>query len=175
VDLHPFRLINPGEGGKKLDIKTRDLSLTAIFAALYALLVYVFTPISFLALQFRIAGVLRPAISRKWILSIGYAIGVLVGNFFSPFSGIYELLFMPIMSFIAGIIGYMISSKFNNNYFITGLVIATIIPISVSWMLNQLFDLPILATLPTIFVSEQIICFLGACLFKIIERRFRWW
>ena len=38
MDLHPFRLINPGEGGKKLDIKTRDLSLTAIFAALYALL-----------------------------------------------------------------------------------------------------------------------------------------
>jgi uncharacterized membrane protein len=154
---------------------SRDLSLVAVFAALYATLVYVFAPVSFYALQFRVAGVLRPAIARKWVLAAGYAIGVVVSNLFSPFAGPYELLFMPVMSFLAGSIGYLIASKFKKNYFIAGVVIATIIPLSVCWMLNQLFSLPILITLPYLFVSEQIICFIGASMFKLIDSRFKWW
>ena len=68
-------------------IRSRDLSLVAVFAALYAVLVYLFAPVSFYVLQFRVAGVLRPSIARKWVLSVGYAIGVVIGNIFSPFTG----------------------------------------------------------------------------------------
>jgi len=146
-----------------------------IFASLYAALVYVLAPISFYSLQFRVAGVLRPAIARKWILAIGYALGVVIGNLFSPFVGVYELLFMPTMSLVAGVLGYILAKRFGGNYFITGAVIATVIPISVSWMLSQLFDLPFIATLPYIFVSEQIICFIGALVFKAVETRYTWW
>jgi len=158
-----------------LKIESKDLSLVAIFAALYAVLVYLFSPISFLALQFRIAGAIRPAIARKWILSIGYAIGVVVGNLFSPFIGSFELIFMPIMSLLAGLLGYIVARKFNGNYFVTGIVIATVIALSVSWMLNELFALPMLATFFPLLVSEQIVCFLGASIFKLIEKRFKWW
>lgn len=156
-------------------MKSKDISLVAIFASLYAALVYLFGPISFFALQFRVAGVLRPSIARKWTLAVGYSIGVVVGNIFSPFAGPYELLFMPIMSLLAGLLGYLIARKFKNDYFIAGAVIATIIAISVSWMLNQLFGLPILATLPYLLVSEQIVCFIGASIFKLLETRFKWW
>jgi uncharacterized membrane protein len=156
-------------------INSKDISLIAIFSSLYALLVYLFAPISFYALQFRIAGVLRPGIAKKRLLSVGYAIGVIIGNFFSPFAGPYELVFMPIMSFLAGVLGYQIAKKFNNSYFIAGFVIATIISISVSWMLNQLFGLPMLATLPYLFISEQTVCLIGATLFRLIEMRFKWW
>lgn len=156
-------------------ISSRDLSLVAVFAALYAVLVYLFAPVSFYALQFRVAGVLRPGIARKWMLAVGYAIGVAVGNILSPFAGLHELVFMPIMSFLAGMLGYLAAKPFKNSYFITGAVIATIIPISVSWMLSQLFSLPIFATLPYMFLSEQIVCFIGASLFKLIETRFKWW
>ena len=157
-----------------MKITSKDLSLIAIFASLYAVLVYLFAPISFYLLQFRVAGIIRPAIAKKWVLAIGYTIGVVVGNLFSPFVGIYELLFMPIMSFIAGILGYILATKFNNNYFITGIVIATIIPFSVSWMLNQVLSIPLLATLPYLFISEQIVCFLGSIIFKAIEKRYTW-
>jgi len=156
-------------------VRSKDLSLVAVFASLYAVLVYIFVPISFLALQFRIAGILRPGIARKWILAIGYAIGVVVGNLFSPFAGPYELLFMPVMSFLAGILGYLVAKPFKNDYFIAGAIIATVIPLSVSWMLSQLFNLPMFATLPHLFVSEQIVCLIGASLFKLIETRFKWW
>jgi len=158
-----------------LKVRSKDLSLVAVFASLYAVLVYIFAPVSFLALQFRVAGVLRPGIARKWILAVGYAIGVVVGNIFSPFAGLYELLFMPFMSFLAGVLGYLVAKPFKNDYFIAGAVIATVIPLSVSWMLSQLFNLPMLVTLPYLFVSEQIVCFIGASLFKLIETRFKWW
>jgi uncharacterized membrane protein len=171
---YPFRLTNPVERRSKC-MKTKDLSLITVYAALYAAMVVVFSPISFAALQFRIAGVLRPGIARKRELAIAYAVGTVVANVFSPFSGIYELLFMPVMSFIAGIVGYELAKRFNDNYYVCGAAIAVIIPLSVAWMLNQLFGLPIIATLPGLFVSEQIINLLGATIFKLIESRYRWW
>lgn len=157
-----------------MKMKTRDLSLVAIFAALYVALVYVFAPISFLALQFRVAGVLRPAIAKKWILAIGYAIGVVVGNLSSPFAGPWELLFMPMMSLVAGLLGHILARRFSQNYFICGAVIATIIPLSVAWMLLQ-FGSPFLATFSLLLIGEQAVCFIGSLLFKAIETRFKWW
>jgi len=156
-------------------VSSRDLSLAAVFAALYAVLVYLFAPISFAALQFRVAGVVRPGIAKKWVLAVGYAIGVVVGNIFSPFAGPYELVFMPVVSFLAGIFGYLVAKPFRSDYLIAGFVIATIVSLSVSWMLGQLFNLPMLVTLPYLFLSEQIVCFMGALLFKLIETRFKWW
>lgn len=156
-------------------IKTKDVALASIFASLYAVLVYFFAPLSFYALQFRVAGVLRPAIAKKWILSIGYAIGVVVGNLFSPFPGPYELVFMPLVSLAAGIIGFVVAKRFNKNYFIEGAIIAIIVPIGVSWMLNQLFDLPWMTTFPYLLISEQLVCLMGAFIFKMIELRFKWW
>jgi uncharacterized membrane protein len=156
-------------------VSSRDLSLAAVFAALYAVLVYLFAPISFAALQFRVAGVLRPGIARKWMLAVGYAVGVVVGNIFSPFAGPYELVFMPVVSFLAGIFGYLVAKPFRSDYLIAGFVIATMVSVGVSWMLGQLFNLPMLVTLPYLFLSEQIVCFMGALLFKLIETRFKWW
>jgi uncharacterized membrane protein len=158
-----------------LKIKTKDIALASIFASLYAVLVYVFAPVSFYVLQFRVAGVLRPAIAKKWVLSIGYGIGVIVGNLFSPFSGPYELVFMPLVSLAAGIIGFVVAKRFKESYFVEGAIIAVIVPIGVSWMLNQLFGLPLVATFPYLLVSEQIVCLIGAFVFKLIELRFKWW
>ncbi|MBD3170849.1 hypothetical protein GF326_00095 [Candidatus Bathyarchaeota archaeon] len=171
---YPFRPINP-VARRRRNLKTKDLSLIAVYAALYAVLVIVFQPISFSALQFRVAGTLRPAIAKKKTLAVGYALGTIVANIFSPFTGPYELLFMPVMSLIAGVAGHAISKRFNYNYYLCGITIATIIPLSVSWMLYQLFNLPIVSTLPGLLISEQIINILGATMFKMIEPRYRWW
>jgi uncharacterized membrane protein len=156
-------------------MNSKDISLAIIFASLYAVLVYVFASISFYTLQFRIAGVLRPAIAKKWILALGYAVGIVLGNLFSPFVGIYELLFMPTVGLIAGLLGYILAKKLGGSYFTSGVIIATVIPIGLSWMFNQLFGLPILITLLYTFISEQTICFIGACIFSAIEIRYVWW
>jgi len=171
---YPFRPINPVER-RRSEVKTKDLSLITLYAALYAVLVLVFQPISFYAAQFRIAGVLRPGIARKRELAIGYAVGTVVANVFSPFSGTYELLFMPVMSLIAGLVGYEVAKRFNGNYYACGVVIACIIAASVAFMLNQLLGLPILVLLPGLLVAELVINIIGAVLFKMIESRYVWW
>ena len=157
-----------------MEINTKDVTLTAIFAALYAVLGVAFAPIGFLALQFRIAGVIRPAVAKKPILVVGYAIGVIITNLFSPFAGFLELVFRPLMSLVAGLAGYYAAKFFGKSYLVAGAVIAVIIPISVSWMLNQLFGLPCAVTLPGLLVSEQIVNALGSILFRAVDSRYRW-
>jgi len=68
-----------------MKLKPSEITLIAVFAALYTAIVVVFTSISFYALQFRVAGVTRPAIAKKPILVVGYAIGVSIANLFQPF------------------------------------------------------------------------------------------
>ncbi|MBC8224196.1 QueT transporter family protein [Candidatus Bathyarchaeota archaeon] len=158
-----------------MEINTKDVTLTAIFAALYAALGVAFAPIGFLALQFRIAGALRPAVAKKPILAVGYCIGVVITNLFSPFAGFLELVFMPLMSLVAGFAGYYAAKFFGKSYVVAGAVIAVIIPISVSWMLNQLLGLPFAVTLPGLLVSEQIVNALGSILFRAVDTRYRWY
>jgi uncharacterized membrane protein len=158
-----------------LKLKSKDVALTAVYAALYAALVYVTIPLSFGVAQFRIAGALRPGIAKKWILAIGYGVGVLVANFFSPFAGPWDLLFMPVMSLLAGLAGYFVAKQFNRNYFVSGFVTATIISVSLSYMFSQLSIAPMLVALPYLFVVEQAVCLIGASAFRLIESRYKWW
>jgi uncharacterized membrane protein len=156
-------------------MKNRDIALIGVYAALYAAMVVFFAPLSFYAVQFRVAGVLRPAIARKRELAVGYALGAAAANLFSPFAGIYEILFMPVMSLVAGLAGYEVAKRLGGGYYSCGAVIAVIIPVSVAWMLSQLFGLPVAATLPGLLVSEQVINALGSTVFRLVERRYRWW
>lgn len=158
-----------------MKIQTKDLALTTIYAALYAALVYAFAGVAFGPAQFRVAGTLRPGISKKWILAIGYGVGALVGNVFSPFAGPWDLVFMPIMSFVAGTAGYLVAKRFNENYFVSGAVTATIIAISLSYMFSQLFGTAMIASLPFLLVTEHAACLIGAFAFKQIGSRFKWW
>jgi uncharacterized membrane protein len=173
VGLHPFRRkINPGVGGENVKIQTKDLALTAVYAALYAALVYVTIPFSFGVAQFRIAGALRPSIAKKWILAFGYGLGVLVANFFSPFAGPWDLIFMPVMSLLAGLAGYLVAKPLKGNFFISGAVTATIIAVSLSYMFEQFGMGPMFVNLPFLFVIEQVVCLIGASIFTLIGRRY---
>jgi len=158
-----------------MELNTRETSLVAIYAALYAALVVAFSPISFGPLQFRLAGVLRPGMARMRILAVGYALGVVVGNLLSPYAGIYELAFMPLASLAAGLIGYEAAKRLGGGYWTCGVVVALIIPVCVAWMLLQLFGLPLIATLPGLLASEIIINLIGAAVFTALERRMKWW
>jgi uncharacterized membrane protein len=153
----------------------KNIALIAIYAALYAALVVVFTPISFGIVQFRVAGILRPAIAKKWTLAFGYGLGVLVANFFSPFAGPWDLVFMPIMSVVAGLAGYAVAKRFKQNYFVCGIVIALIIAFSLSFMFEQLGIAPFLVALPGLLGSEIATCLIGALVFTLIDIRFKWW
>jgi len=94
----------------------------------------------FQCLSIQDCGILRPAIARKWSLAIGYAVGVAVGNVFSPFFGPLEIGFMPVMAFLSGILGYFAAKPFKRSYFVAGFIIAVVIAVSVSLMFQLLFS-----------------------------------
>jgi uncharacterized membrane protein len=158
-----------------LKIPTKDLALTTIYAALYAALVVVLSPISFGVAQFRIAGALRPAIAKKWVLAFGYGLGALVGNFFSPFAGPWDLIFMPIMSVAAGLAGYFVAKRFGGNYFVSGVVTAVIIALSLSFMFEQLGISPFLLAIGPLLATEFAAILIGGVVFSLIDKRFKWW
>lgn len=154
--------------------KAQDIAQITLFAALYAVLVYVFAALSFNSLPVRVAGILGPGTAKKWMLAIGYALGVVIGSFFSPF-GAYEILFMPLVSLFACLLGYVVSKPFKHNYFVSGAIIALISSIGISLMLNQVLNLPLIVILPYMLITDQIIAFIGAVMFSRIEKRFKWW
>ena len=77
--LHPFRLINPGLEVEYLDV--REISLTAISAALYAVLLIILAQISFGPIQLRIADCIIPlAALFGWPWIWGVTLGCFIGN-----------------------------------------------------------------------------------------------
>jgi uncharacterized membrane protein len=80
---------------------TRDISLTALFAGLYTVLVLMLAPVSFGPVQLRIADVLIPlAALFGWPLVIGVTVGGFISNSYY-WLGPYDVIFGPIANLIA--------------------------------------------------------------------------
>ncbi|UCE15989.1 MAG: QueT transporter family protein [Candidatus Bathyarchaeota archaeon] len=80
---------------------TRDLSLTAIFTALYAILVVVLAPISFGPVQLRVADCLIPlAVLFGWPVVAGVTVGCFLGNAYF-WIGPHDVVLGPIANLIA--------------------------------------------------------------------------
>ena len=190
---HPLRHRterNPGVGRKKTvatitekleryelkrTLTVKALSQVAVFAALYTVLVWLFQPFGFAALQFRVAEGLKPSIAKVRTLAVAFAIGNFLGNLVSPFAGIYELAFMPTMNIVGGLLAYYAAKIFKGNYFVAALVYGTTIGLSVSWMLHALFNIPLLDLIPFLLASELIAMILGAVAFLFLEKRWKWY
>ena len=154
---------------------TRALSQIAVFASLYAVLVWLLPGLSFAAVQFRIAEGLKPAIAKRWTLAFAFALGNFLGNLISPFAGIYELGFMPLMNIVGGLLAYGVARAFRRNYLVAGLVYAAVIGLSVSWMLHVLFNIPLQVLVPLLIASEETVMIIGAILFYLVEKRWKWY
>jgi len=95
--------------------KTRKITIIAIIAALYAVLVIVFSIISYNILQIRIADALMPTSFFFGIPgSLALYLGCLIGNSFYASSlsvPIFDIIFGPIANFLSAIIGFYLYKK----------------------------------------------------------------
>lgn len=110
MGLHPFRHTNPGVGGVEMKIDSKDLALTAVFSALYAVLVLVLANVSFQIAQVRIADALIPlSIVFGWPAVFGVTIGCAVANVASPMpSVIVDITLGSLANFIASTSAWLI-------------------------------------------------------------------
>ncbi len=82
-------------------MKTKTLSLTALFASLYAVLVITLSYISYGPIQLRIADSLIPlAMIFGWPAALGVTLGCLVANIYNPL-GILDVALGPAANLLA--------------------------------------------------------------------------
>ena len=110
MNLHPFRQeTNPGVGGATVKFDSRDLTLTALFAALYVVinLVQSFTignPTIYGPIQLRIADFMIPlAILFGWPMIGGVTLGCFLTNAYF-FLGAPDVILGPMANLIAAFI-----------------------------------------------------------------------
>lgn len=84
-------------------MNTREISLAAVMAALYAALVIVLSPISFGPIQLRVADCLIPlAALMGWPAVAGVSLGAFLGNaYFISFTGSIDVIFGAVANLIA--------------------------------------------------------------------------
>ncbi|MFX1345037.1 MAG: QueT transporter family protein [Promethearchaeota archaeon] len=161
------------EEEKSLTFEQRRVSLkvalTAITAALYIALGYIFQPISFLALQFRVAElIVGMCILFPVEGLIGNVLGVFFVNLTSPLGPI------DLVSCLVNIPAlYCIIFFRNKKYlkYLGGVLYAIIISLYVAIILYIVLTLPILLNFIYVLISEVILATLGIFLFDIIKTR----
>ena len=147
--------------------KSMDIAIIAITAALYIMLGYLFQPISFMGLQFRVAEVIvGMCIIFPEAGLIGNVIGVFFVNLTSPL-GLIDL-----MSCIVNIPALYCIIIFRNKKilkFVGGILYAVIISLYVGIILNIVFGLPWYIMFVQVVIAEIVLATLGIIIFDYVR------
>ncbi len=149
--------------------RLRKIAEVGVVAATYAALVLLFAPISFAAVQFRVAEVLKSAVIFRPHLIWAMAIGVGVANLMSPFGGPWELLWMPAMNLVGGYGAWLLGTRLNP--YVGAAFFAAWISLAVAVMLFAAAGLPFLPTLGSVLISELILVVGGVPVMRWVMRR----
>jgi len=156
-----------------LKIRTKDLALISIYAALYAALVGITLGFSYGPVQVRIADTMLAAVPLFGLPGVlGHTFGVLIANVFSPY-GFIDLL-NTIPSFAMSFVVYYVYKRTRNDYTVIGTCIAysAVLGITVGWMLSIVIPgLPPFLTMTYVAIGNVIATVvIGWPLFKLLNR-----
>ena len=153
-------------------MRSKDLALVAMYAALYAALVVVLGGFSYGPIQVRVADSMVAAVPLLGIPGVlGHTLGVFIGNIFSP-DGLLDLL-NTIPSFVMSFVVYYVYKRTKNDYTVIGTCTAysTVLGITVGLMLSYLYQLPLLLTITYVAIGNVVATVLiGWPLFKVLKR-----
>lgn len=155
-----------------MKLNSLDVAITGMTAALYTALGYIFQPISFLGLQFRVAELI---VGMCIIFPIPGLIGNVIGVFFvnltSPLGPIDLISCIVNVPALYCIILFKDLKEKKFMRYIGGLLYAVIISAYVAWALNFAFGLPFELMFIQVLIAEAILASLGIYIFSIIENR----
>jgi uncharacterized membrane protein len=155
-----------------LKIRTIDLAIISVYAALYAVLVNVLPGLSFGVLNLRMADALLGAVPLLGIAGVlGHTLGVFIGNIPSPF-GFIDLL-NTIPSFVMAFVVYYVYKKTQNDYsvLVTSVAYSAVLGVTVGWMLSAPFSIPLPLSILYVFLGNVIVsALIGWPIFKILKK-----
>ena len=148
------------------------VALTAITAALYTALGYVFQPISYLGIQFRVAE-LMVGMCVIFPLEglIGNVIGVFFVNLTSPLGMIDLLSCVVNIPALACIIYFRDKGPLK---YLGGVLYAIIISLYVAAILNYVLGLPYWLMFIQVLIAEVILATAGIALFTYVNKALAW-
>jgi uncharacterized membrane protein len=153
------------EGGLFVTPKTIAIARGAVIAALYVALVLVFQPISFGAVQFRVAEALT-LLPLLWIEAVpGLFVGCLIANI-SGGLGLIDIFLGSAATLAAAAL-----TRFAPNTFLAAAAPVAVNALVVGWYLSFITDMPFLAASLYVAAGEAMACFgLGIPLVKALKR-----
>jgi uncharacterized membrane protein len=147
------------------------LTLTAVFAAVYAVGVVFLAPISFQLFQVRVADALLPlAMIFGWPAIIGLSIGAFVANFFGGL-GPVDIIGGAVANFIATSVAWRVARQRRRSRLVVGggLEIVTVTLIVGSY-LSYLFGMPLTVGWVGVLLGSMVaIGMLGSILFAAMS------
>lgn len=154
--------------GYYADNLSLKIALTAITAALYIALGYIFQAISFLGLQFRVAElIVGMCIIFPYEGLVGNVIGVFFVNLSSPLGPIDLISCIVNMPALYCIIYFRDKGALK---YLGGILYALIISLYVAFILNFVLSLPIMLMFIQVLIPEVILTTFGIIIFETIKR-----
>ena len=155
-----------------MKIRTKDLALITIYAALYAALVVALGFFSYGPIQVRVADAMVAAVPLLGLAGVlGHTLGVFIANIFSTV-GLVDLL-NTIPSFAMSFVIYYVYKRTQNDYTVIGTCIAysAVLGVTVGWMLSAVLGFPLIETIIYVFIGNTIASVLiGWPVFKLLKK-----
>lgn len=141
------------------------LAEIGLVAALYAVITWAVSPISYGPLQFRVSEILKSLVIWEPHLIAAFVVGNFLSNLMSPFAGPLELVFMPFANLVGATLCYLVGRRVP---WVGAALYAIVIGTAVSFMLSILIKQPFAALFPALLASEAILIVGGLPIMRTI-------
>jgi uncharacterized membrane protein len=144
----------------------RRVAIAGVVGALYVVLSLAVAPIAFGPIQFRVGEALKPLVIKYPATIPAFGVGTVIINLFSPFAGMLELVFMPLVDVTGGIICYLVARRIGGAFgtYFASLIYALWTAAGVGVVLTVAAGLPYPLAFASVAVSEIILLLLGNAL-----------
>jgi len=144
----------------------RRVAVAGVIGALYVVLSLAVAPFAFGPLQFRVGEALKPLVIKYPATIPAFGIGTVIINIFSPFAGVLELAFMPLVDVIGGVLCWIVARRVGGAFgtYLASLLYALFTAAGVAVVLSVVAGLPYLASFASVAISEVILLVAGNAL-----------
>ena len=144
----------------------RRVAVAGVVGALYVVLSLAVAPVAFGPLQFRVGEALKPLVIRYPATIPAFGVGTVIINLFSPFAGVLELAFMPIVDVTGGVLCWFVARRVGGalGTYLASFVYAVFTAAGVGVVLTVVAGLPYLASFASVAASEVVLLLAGNAL-----------
>lgn len=151
-------------------MKTRLLTEVALVAALYVALTLVLSPISYALFQFRVSEMLKSAVIWRPHLIWAFVLGVCLANLYSPYIGLWELVWMPFVNLLGATLCWQVARA---NKWLGAALYALAVAAGVGVMLSFILKVSFWVTFPPVLASELLLIVGGLPIMERVTGRFK--